>query len=96
MLGQLAEIRGAAAESGSYVVQKGAGSERGATMPNHRFRIGQSVNYHPGSRGHDAPRGAYQITGRLPQGDDGKFEYRIKHSSEAHERIAKESELSLA
>ena len=91
-------LTSAAAESGCYAVRKaaGAGSERGATMPNHRFRIGQSVNYRPASRGQDAPRGAYEITGRLPQGDDGQFEYRIKHSSESHERLAKESELSLA
>jgi hypothetical protein len=73
-----------------------AGSERGATMPSHRFHIGQSVNYEPASRGQDAPRGVYTITRRLPQGDDAQFEYRIKHSSEEHERTAKESELSLA
>jgi hypothetical protein len=65
-------------------------------MAGHRFRIGQIVNYRPASRAQDAPRGAYEITGRLPQGNDGQFEYRIKHSSELHERIAKESELSLA
>jgi len=74
----------------------GAGSERGATMPSHRFRIGQSVSYHPASRSQDAPRGAYEITGRLPKSDDGQFEYRIKHSGESHERLAKESELSPA
>ena len=65
-------------------------------MATHRFRIGQIVNYRPASRGQDAPRGAYEVTGRLPQGDDGQFEYRIKHAGEAYERIAKESELSAA
>lgn len=64
-------------------------------MAGHRFHIGQSVSYQPASRSQDAPRGAYRITARLPQGDDGLFEYRIKHSGEAHERIAKETELSL-
>jgi hypothetical protein len=64
-------------------------------MANHKFHIGQSVSYRPASRSQDAPRGAYKITARLPQGDDGQFEYRIKHAGEAHERIAKESELSL-
>jgi len=64
-------------------------------MANHRFHIGQSVSYQPASRSQDAPRGAYKITARLPQGDDGQFEYRIKHAGEGHERIAKESELSL-
>jgi hypothetical protein len=91
-------LASAVAKSGSYAVRKvaGAGSERGATMPNHRFRIGQNVNYRPASRSQDAPRGAYEITGRLPQGGDGQFEYRIKHASESHERIAKERELSVA
>ena len=64
-------------------------------MANHKFHIGQSVSYHPALRSQTAPRGAYKVTARLPQGDDGQFEYRIKHSGEAHERIAKESELSL-
>jgi hypothetical protein len=63
-------------------------------MENHRFHIGQSVSYRPSSRSQDAPRGAYKITARLPQSEHGQFEYRIKHSGEAHERTAKESELS--
>jgi hypothetical protein len=64
-------------------------------MTSHKFHIGQSVSYQPASRSQDAPRGAYKITARLPQGQDGQFDYRIKYSGEAHERIAKESELSL-
>jgi hypothetical protein len=64
-------------------------------MTGHKFRLGQFVNYHP-SRRLDAPRGVYTITARLPQSDDGQFEYRIKHPSEDHERIAKESELTVA
>jgi hypothetical protein len=43
----------------------------------------------------DAPRGVYTVTARLPQGNDGQFEYRIKHSGEEHERIAKEGELTV-
>jgi hypothetical protein len=43
----------------------------------------------------DAPHGVYTVTGRLPQDGDGQFEYRIKHSREAHERIAKENELNV-
>jgi hypothetical protein len=72
-----------------------APSERGANMASHKFHIGQTVSYRPASRNQDAPRGAYKIIARLPQGDDGQFEYRIKNSGEAHERIAKESELGL-
>jgi hypothetical protein len=65
-------------------------------MPDHKFHVGQIVFYRPASRGVDAPRGGYTVTGRLPRGDDGQFKYRIKHSSEDHERIAKESELKVA
>jgi hypothetical protein len=56
-------------------------------IPSHKFRVGQVVNYHPSRRLY-APAGVYTITARLPQRDDGPFEYRIKHPSEAHERIA--------
>jgi hypothetical protein len=56
-----------------------------------RFRIGQSVTYRAGGAG--APPGAYIIIALLPQGDNGEFEYRIKHSHEVHQRCAKESEL---
>jgi hypothetical protein len=65
-------------------------------MPDYRFHIGQVVFYRPASRNVDAPSGAYTVTGRLTQGEDGQFEYRIKHSHEDHERIAKESELKVA
>jgi hypothetical protein len=39
-----------------------------------------------------APAGSYIVTKRLPE-RDGEVEYRIKHTSEAHERVARESEL---
>ena len=60
-------------------------------MDAHKYRIGQSVIYR--SPGADAPQGVYVIIARLPQRDDGEFEYRIKHSHELHQRNAKESEL---
>jgi hypothetical protein len=65
-------------------------------MPDHKFHVGQLVNYFPPSRGQDAPRGAYTITARLPQNENGEFGYRIKHLSEPYERIARETELSLS
>ena len=57
----------------------------------HKFILGQAVAYAP-PRGHYAPPGIYLVTARLPE-RDGEFEYHIKHISELHERIAKESEL---
>jgi hypothetical protein len=62
-------------------------------MPIYKFRIGQIVTYRAAMRGQDAPPGAYMIIARLPQSDDGQFEYRIRNLSEEHERVAKESEL---
>ena len=58
-------------------------------MP-HKFILGQKVEFHP-HRGY-APPGIYEVTAKLPE-RDGEFEYHIKHTSELHERIAKESEL---
>jgi hypothetical protein len=60
-------------------------------MSAHKFRIGQHVYYT--SRGADASPRVYVIIARLPQGDDGEFKYRIRHSHEIYERVAKESEL---
>ena len=62
-------------------------------MP-HKFNIGQLVDYHP-PRGIYAPRGPYLIAAQLPM-RDGEFEYHIRHPNEVHERIAAESQLSIA
>jgi hypothetical protein len=62
-------------------------------MPIHKFHIGQTVLYRSSTRIQDAPGGAYEITRRLPQNTDGQFEYRIRSSREAHERLAGENEL---
>ena len=57
----------------------------------HKFKIGQEVEYSPPRRNY-APRGKYVVTRLLPE-RDGEFEYFIKSLQEAHERIARESEL---
>jgi hypothetical protein len=57
----------------------------------HKFILGQAVEYVP-PRGQYAPPGIYVVTAKLPQ-RDGEFEYQIKHTSELHERIARESDL---
>jgi hypothetical protein len=59
-------------------------------MP-HKFILGQAVGYTP-PPGLYAPPGIYVVTAKLRQ-RDGEFEYHIRHSSELHERIARESEL---
>ena len=61
-------------------------------MSNHRFKIGQSVNYKSGPFGTASASGVYKITRLLPpEGDD--FQYKIKSAAEPHERVAKESQL---
>ncbi len=57
----------------------------------HRFKVGQSVEFHP-RRGLRAPKGAYHVTAELPD-REGEFEYRIKHPGELYERVAAESAL---
>jgi hypothetical protein len=59
-------------------------------MP-HKFILGQAVAYTPSHETY-APPGIYVVTAKL-QERDGELEYYIKHTSELHERIAKESEL---
>jgi hypothetical protein len=61
-------------------------------MPEHKL-IGETVFFHPRLPS-DAPRGAYQIIRRLPQGEDGDFQYVIRSAYEDHQRVAKEPELS--
>jgi hypothetical protein len=61
-------------------------------LSDHRFRVGQSVNYTSGLRRQPGWGGAYKITQLLPaQGDE--LLYRIKSVDEPHERVAKENEL---
>ena len=64
-------------------------------MSNHKFRIGQSVNYTSGLFGSGSASGVYKITRLLPpEGND--FQYKIKSAAEPHERVAKESQLDRA
>jgi hypothetical protein len=57
----------------------------------HKYRIGQCVAL-AARMTRSAPAGSYVVTKRLPE-RDGEPEYRIKHTREAHERVARESEL---
>ena len=64
----------------------------GDAVSNHKFKIGQSVNYTSGPFGAASVSGVYKITRLLPpEGDD--FQYKIKSAAEPHERVAKESQL---
>lgn len=59
----------------------------------HRFKVGQFVDYSPGRSGVPASTGKYAIV-RLMPFEDGQPQYRIKCTSESFERVASESQLS--
>jgi hypothetical protein len=64
-------------------------------MTTHRFRVGQKVQLSRGYPFRMAADGFYEVVRQLPD-NAGEFYYRIKSSREAHERVAKESELEKA
>lgn len=67
------------------------GADRGGKP---RFRVGQSIRYRSASRGLAAAGGRYSVVGLRPA-EGGELLYRIKSDEERHERIARESELTL-
>jgi hypothetical protein len=59
-----------------------------------KFKIGQLVYFYPKGAGRvDSAPGQYQITRRLPAGQDGEFQYEIRSTLEEYDRVARESEL---
>jgi hypothetical protein len=69
-----------------------AGSER--LMAAHKFRVGQTVQFRTKPFYVSAALGAFEVIRQLPE-RDGEYEYRIKNVAEPHERVARESELSI-
>jgi hypothetical protein len=63
-------------------------------MANHKFRVGQAVDFNPSRVGVPASLREYKILRLLPH-EGGEPLYRIKSIVEPFERIAKESELAL-
>ena len=62
-------------------------------MSDHKFKVGQSVHYTSGPYGRGTADGSYKVTQLLPpEGDD--HQYRIKSTSEPHERVVRESQLA--
>jgi len=61
----------------------------------HRYRVGETVYYTSPSFGRAAASGSYTVVKLLPSESDD-YQYRIKSSGEAFERVAKESQLEKA
>jgi hypothetical protein len=61
----------------------------------HKYQVGETVFYTSPTFGRAAATGSYTVVKLLPsEGDD--YQYRIKSSGEAFERVAKESQLDRA
>ena len=62
-------------------------------MSEHKFKVGQAVNYAPGRSSMMASSREYKIVRCLPP-ENGENQYRIKGISETFERMAREADLS--
>ena len=63
-------------------------------LKTHKYRVGQTVFYTSSPISRPGASGSYQVVRLLPS-DGEDYQYRIKHSGEAFERVAKESQLEL-
>jgi hypothetical protein len=65
-----------------------------ALRETHKFRVGQTVFYTSSPITRPGASGSYKVVRLLPS-DGEDYQYRIKNSGEAFERVAKESQLEL-
>jgi hypothetical protein len=61
-------------------------------MQNHKYRVGQRVNF-TGPVRNNSPSGEYEILRVLPS-DGGELQYRIKSKLETYERVVGEEQLA--
>lgn len=64
-------------------------------LKSHKFQVGQNVHFTSGPVSRPGASGSYQVLKLLPS-DGADYQYRIKHPTEAFERVAKESQLDRA
>lgn len=62
-------------------------------MSNHKFKIGQTVEFNPSRLGVPASSRDYKIVRLLPA-EGADLQYRIKSPAEAFERVANERDLA--
>jgi hypothetical protein len=59
----------------------------------HKFTVGQVVNFLPGPLDRNVPRGKYKVQRLLPS-ETADLQYRVKHATDGHERVVSESQLA--
>jgi hypothetical protein len=62
-------------------------------MGRHKYNIGQVVEFLPGPRDGNIPRGRYKVQRLLPS-ETTDLQYRVKHAVDGHERVVLESQLA--
>jgi hypothetical protein len=62
-------------------------------MSEHKFRVGQAVEYSPEPGVDRGSRGRYTIVSLLPPDERSTPQYRLKNAADGHERIARETQL---
>ncbi len=67
--------------------------QKDCQVAEHKFQAGEKVTIAPNFANRNAGGAGYVVTKQLPE-RGGEFEYRVKRTSEPHERVARESELS--
>ncbi len=65
---------------------------KGRSMPGHKYKVGQVLQFTPNIFEGAARRGSYSVVRLLPA-DDGGNQYRIKSSLDGHERVVREHQL---
>lgn len=61
-------------------------------MTNHKFKVGEMVEFHPGGSYLAKTRGQYEVIRLMPAEGDG-FQYRVKNTTDGHERVVHEGQL---
>ena len=83
---QLAEVCGTVSTAGVFAWR---------TALKHKFTVGETVYFTASNVARPAASGTYEVIRLLPtDGDD--CQYRIKNSTEAFERVARESQLDIS
>ena len=62
-------------------------------MNDHKYKIGETINFRSAARDRTAATGRYRVVGHRPP-NEGEPSYLIKSELERHDRVARESELT--
>lgn len=63
-------------------------------MRDHKYTVGQTVRFSPAGAGRVAHGGSNYTVVRLLPAEHNDQQYRVKSTSDGHERVVKESQLS--